>query len=292
MKVTVEDVVEKLAPMASLPPDAPVIMMPEEEFQGTLERGDGPDRPLMAERKAMRKPDKVCLPDKTCIQQVKIGSLECQPTTSRVKVEDLVTDEVEESQQSAVSAADTSDSVRSFWDQPVPPPDMQWAYDSCMPQEWNEVVALMVAQRWAGLWQPSQKVYWQTLANEISEPLDGMFNECLLKEKSVQWLTESTVLKPPLRLRTEDTGEAHLRALREQFKSKVQPRQKRIDKGKAKDNGLMEKDILRLRQQWQQEFADIVNGTKPELLPWWEVNHEINLIDKTKQYKYHLPHCP
>ncbi|KAG6888573.1 hypothetical protein C0992_008152 [Termitomyces sp. T32_za158] len=72
----------------------------------------------------------------------------------------------------------------------------------------------------------------------------------------------------------------------------VHPCQKRIDKGKAKDNGLMEGDIPQLCQQWQQEFVDIVNGTKPELPPWQEVNYEINLIDKTKQYKYHLPRCP
>ncbi|KAG6859537.1 hypothetical protein C0993_003817, partial [Termitomyces sp. T159_Od127] len=90
----------------------------------------------------------------------------------------------------------------------------------------------------------------------------------------------------------EDTGEVHLRALGERFKPKVQMRQKRVDKGKAKATGLREEDIPRLRQQWQQEFADIVNRMKPELPPWWEVNHEINLIDETKQYKYHLPHCP
>ncbi|KAG6881754.1 hypothetical protein C0995_000762, partial [Termitomyces sp. Mi166 len=42
---------------------------------------------------------------------------------------------------------------------------------------------------------------------------------------------------------------------------------------------------------WQQEFVDIVNGTKKELPPWREVNHEINLIDEGKQYKYHLPCC-
>ncbi|KAG6894352.1 hypothetical protein C0992_006480 [Termitomyces sp. T32_za158] len=131
----VEEVGKELAPMASLPADAPVIMISEEEFQGTLERGDGPDRPRMAERKAVKKPDKARQPDETRAEQ-------------------------------------------------------------------------------------------------------------------------------------------------------------RVDKGKAKITGLREEDIPRLHQQWQQEFADIVNGTKPELPPWREVNHEINLIDKTKQYKYHLPRCP
>ncbi|KAG6883583.1 hypothetical protein C0992_008407 [Termitomyces sp. T32_za158] len=203
-----------------------------------------------------------------------------------------MTDEVEERRQSATSAAETNESVRSFWDRPVPPLDMQWAYDPHMPQEWNEVVASMVAQRWAGSKQPTGEMYRQPFANKISEPSDVLLDGRSLTAKSAQWLTKSTLSKPPLKLRTEDTGEAHLCALRERFKPKVQLRQRRTDKGKAKSTGLREEDILRLRQHWQQEFVDIVNGTKPKLPPWREVNHEINLIDKTKQYKYHLPHCP
>ncbi|KAG6893869.1 hypothetical protein C0992_008330, partial [Termitomyces sp. T32_za158] len=273
---TVEDVGEELAPMASLLADAPVIMISEEEFQGTLERGNGLDRPRTAERKAMKKPDKARQPDKPRAERVNLGSLECQPTSSRVKVEDLVTDEVEECRRSAA----------------MPPLDMQWAYDPRMPPEWNEVVASMVAQRWAGSFRPMGEAYRQPFAEEISEPLDVMFDGRSLTAKSVQWSTKSTVSKPLLRLRTEDTGEVHLCALRERFEPKVQLRQKRVDKGKAKATGLREEDIPRLHQQWQQEFADIVNGTKPKLLPWREVNHEINLIDETKQYKYHLPRCP
>ncbi|KAG6882551.1 hypothetical protein C0992_011383 [Termitomyces sp. T32_za158] len=147
---TVEDVGEELAPMASLLADAPVIMISEEEFQGTLKRGDGPDRPMTAEKKAVKKPEKARQPDKPRAERVNLGLLECQPTSSRVKVEDLVADEVEECRRSAASAVETTDSARSFWDRPVPPPDMQWAYDPRMPPEWNEVVASMVAQRWAG----------------------------------------------------------------------------------------------------------------------------------------------
>ncbi|KAG6858811.1 hypothetical protein C0995_013783 [Termitomyces sp. Mi166 len=63
----------------------------------------------------------------------------------------------------------------------------------------------------------------------------------------------------------EDTGEAHLRVLREQFKPAVQLCQKRMDKGKVKTQGLSDNDIPQLRQAWQQEFADIINGTKEEL---------------------------
>ncbi|KAG6892547.1 hypothetical protein C0992_000139, partial [Termitomyces sp. T32_za158] len=169
---TVEDVGGELAPMASLPADAPVIMISEEEFLGTLERGDGPDRPITAEKKAVKKPDKARQPDKPRAERVNLGSLECQPTSSRVKVEDLVADEVGECRRSAASAAETTDSARSFWDRPVPPPDMQWAYDPRMPPEWNEVVASMVARRWAGSSPPTGEVYRQPVADEISEPSD------------------------------------------------------------------------------------------------------------------------
>ncbi|KAG6855298.1 hypothetical protein C0995_006449, partial [Termitomyces sp. Mi166 len=89
-----------------------------------------------------------------------------------------------------------------------------------------------------------------------------------------------------------DTGEAHLHALREWFEPASQAHQKRVDIGKDKPHKLLEDDFPQLCQAWQQEFADIVNGMKEELLPWREVNHEINLIDESRQYKYHLPHCP
>ncbi|KAG6859221.1 hypothetical protein C0995_010577 [Termitomyces sp. Mi166 len=263
----VDDGDEKLAPMASLPANSPAILMSEEEFQGTLERGNGPDQPISVGRKVLKQPDKAHLPKKICVEQVGVDLLECQLTSSRVKVEDLITDEVEE-QQSA------------------------WAYNPCMLPEWNEVVASMVVHNRAGLCQPTGEVYRQPAADEISEPLHILFNGQSLKVKSVQWSMELMVSKPPVRLRTEDTGEVQLRALREQFKPTVQLRQKRMDKGKVKTQGRSDNDIPQLRQAWQHEFVDIVNRTKEELPPWRKVNHEINLIDENKQYKYHLPRCP
>ncbi|KAG6870500.1 hypothetical protein C0995_012570 [Termitomyces sp. Mi166 len=127
------------------------------------------------------------------------------------------------------------------------------------------------------------EVYCQPTADEISEPLNILIDGTLLKAK---------ISQPPVWLKTEDTGEAHLRALREQFEPASQVCQKRIDIGKDKPRKLLEDDFLRLRQAWQQEFADIVNGMKEELPPWREVNHEINLIDESRQYKYYLPCCP
>ncbi|KAG6857939.1 hypothetical protein C0995_003998, partial [Termitomyces sp. Mi166 len=196
-----------------------------------------------------------------------------------VKIEDLITDEEE---QSAASAAEMTKSEQSFWDQPVGPPDMQWAYDPRMLPEWNEVVASMVVKNWVALLQPTGKVYRQPTADEISEPLNIFVDGVLLKAKSVSWLTMMTVSQPSVRLKMEDTGEAHLHALREQFEPASQVHQKHVDIGKEKPQRLSEDDFPRLRQAWQQEFVDIVNGTKEELPSWREVNHEINLIDEGK----------
>ncbi|KAG6885036.1 hypothetical protein C0995_009623, partial [Termitomyces sp. Mi166 len=158
-----------------------------------------------------------------------VQTLECQPTSSRVKVEDLVTDKEE---QSAASALETTKSEQSFWDRPVGLPDMQWAYDPCMPPEWNEVVASMVVKNQVASLQPTGEVYHQSMADEISEPLNIFVNGVLLKAKSVSWSTTSTVSQPPVRLKMEDTGEAHLHVLRERFEPASQVRQKHIDRGK------------------------------------------------------------
>jgi len=61
---------------------------------------------------------------------------------------------------------------------------------------------------------------------------------------------------------------------------------------KSKKQALTEEDFPRLHQQWHDEFADIVNGTRNQLPPWREVNHKIHLVDDNKRYKYFTPHCP
>ncbi|KAG6880935.1 hypothetical protein C0995_003699, partial [Termitomyces sp. Mi166 len=57
---------EKLAPMASLPANLQAIS--EEEFQGTLKRGDGLDQPITNDRKAVIKPDKAQMLKKTRVK--------------------------------------------------------------------------------------------------------------------------------------------------------------------------------------------------------------------------------
>jgi hypothetical protein len=54
---------------------------------------------------------------------------------------------------------------------------------------------------------------------------------------------------------------------------------------------LMEADILHLRADWTQSCQDIMKGVPEALPPFHVVNHHIPLIDKNKQYNYHLLRC-
>ena len=63
-------------------------------------------------------------------------------------------------------------------------------------------------------------------------------------------------------------------------------------KGKGKEDAHTKEDFLRPCQQWHDEFANMVNGTRSQLPPWREVNHEIHLVDNDKRYKYYTPCCP
>jgi hypothetical protein len=91
-------------------------------------------------------------------------------------------------------------------------------------------------------------------------------------------------------------GRYHVREDDTQAQLSEQPPRPLIDmKGKGKvspSQGISEDDYPRLHQQWKDKYTDILGGTKEELPPWREVNHEIHLIDKNKRYTYHLPWCP
>jgi len=89
-----------------------------------------------------------------------------------------------------------------------------------------------------------------------------------------------------------DESMASIDALKRKYATPVvgpnNPSQK--DKGKTKE--LSDKEKQHLHQQWYDKFQEILQGTKGELPPLREVNHEINLIDPDQQYIYHLLRCP
>jgi transposase InsO family protein len=55
---------------------------------------------------------------------------------------------------------------------------------------------------------------------------------------------------------------------------------------------LLDSDIPMLRDDWTNHIKDLTCPIPEELPPFREINHEINLIDESKQYNYHNPRCP
>ena len=55
---------------------------------------------------------------------------------------------------------------------------------------------------------------------------------------------------------------------------------------------LRDDDIPQLCKSWDDNITDLVSGIPLKLLPIWEVNHEINLIDPEKRIHYQLLKCP
>ena len=45
-------------------------------------------------------------------------------------------------------------------------------------------------------------------------------------------------------------------------------------------------------KSWDENITDLVSGIPLELLPIWEVNHKIDLINPEKCIHYQLPKCP
>jgi hypothetical protein len=150
-------------------------MMPESEFK-SLSEGEGmeelkqqfkrrKDKTRQQEHsdKLNEKKPKQTRPNRTS-KKISTGidiSDECQPTSSKVRIEDLVTDEDEE----------IEPRMRKLWDRPVPPPEHRWVTDHRLPRELNELNAAM----WEYNWQqftPQGEEYRDPDTNEISQPTE------------------------------------------------------------------------------------------------------------------------
>lgn len=101
----------------TLPEGVPALLMTNKEFD-TLQEGERLAIKAQDSQSHTRRQEKPREPE---VQ-------ECQPTSSRVKVEDLVTDEQEKAYEDHKDIQ-MSHSAHSFWDQPIPWPQYDWPYD-------------------------------------------------------------------------------------------------------------------------------------------------------------------
>jgi hypothetical protein len=55
---------------------------------------------------------------------------------------------------------------------------------------------------------------------------------------------------------------------------------------------MSDQDIPKLRDEWAFAIKDLTSPIPERLPPFRDINHEINLVDEDKQYRYHHPRCP
>lgn len=262
------------------------MLLSEEEFL-SLPKGGDRDRKTNMGKKTHKKPHKKQA--KPVPESMEIPY--CQPTSSRVKVEDLVTDEEDQIRADNLAKELQEDKVpkerHSFWDRPTPPPQFEWMPDPRMPAEWNAMVSDMRTNDWARF-KPRGEWYRTPEDDEISSTQE--FTGTWYPDNAER---ERLHAQSVVRLDTPvDEWSTSIQKLRARFdgpKRKQPPDKKPDRKGKGKATDLSEEDYPRLRQQWHDEFHDMVQGVKEVLPPFREVNHEIHLIDENKRYAYHMP---
>ena len=174
---------------------------------------------------------------------------------------------------------------RHLVDRPVPPLENQWVNDPRLPDEMNQLMAM----RWSQCWQRQTptETYRQAKLDEISEPTE-LLAYLRIEGQKTQKRTE----EPKLRLPTVDESMASLEVLRKKYERPMANIKPTTMDRRRDGKEISEKDLLHLRQKWYNEYQEILQGTREQLPPIREINHEINLVDPAMRYKYHLPRCP
>ncbi|KAG6876393.1 hypothetical protein C0992_013106 [Termitomyces sp. T32_za158] len=115
---TVEEVEDEEQAYIGLPGKYPALMVLEIEYKRTLKRGE---MPKTSSKKVLGQKHKG-----EARSSQNAMSIECQPTLSKVKVEDLVSDDDHRQVEDSTSSVGTN---RLVWDQPIPHPNFEWAFD-------------------------------------------------------------------------------------------------------------------------------------------------------------------
>ena len=111
------------------------------------------------------------------------------------------------------------------------------------------------------------------VTDPIAVASNNCARDCLHKDCCTQAFGRNTLSKPHTGADTDRCPE-HLRA------------------ALSHDVILRGDDIPQLCKSWDDNITDLVSGIPLKLLPIWEVNHEINLIDPEKCIHYWLLRCP
>ncbi len=211
----------------------------------------------------------------------------CQPTSSKVLVEDLVTTKEDEEHFHEYHTAPDEDkyethrpapATRRFWDRPITQENLDWPGDDRMPEEWNA----MMSDVWS---------YGNRLTKGDSIGPFEFTSEWYPCKNDRQRLRDTMSIAPDW----GTTESIRMAAMIEQNESRNHRKPRKVGrdrKGKQRKMEYTEDDIPELKQAWYDEYEDLLQGVPETMPPFRAVNHEIPLIDPTQKYRYHLPRCP
>lgn len=226
----------------------------------------------------------------------------CQPTSSKVMIENMVTDEMDDEHYHEFHTPDNSqeqtDTVHGrhqFWDWPVPLTHMYWSGDACMPVEWNlitnDLLGLTAEQLVKDGFTPPYTGDATLGADESVGPYE------FTRERYPNPKRQREILRT-MRVESKmgaDSNVEHIAKMREEnelrnHRCMVKDVRLPLRKGKGKAV-YTECDIPSLCEGWYDKYKGLLQGVPEEMPPFREVNHEIPLIDNNKKYHYHLPRC-
>jgi len=172
----------------------------------------------------------------------------------------------------ATKGSSTSSINKELWDRPIPQQTFKWFHDPRMPREWNEMVSSIREHELAR--QPrTENVFRMADPEEVSKPQG--FKHLY---RSPEWVEWTRILVAALSVLGRDESEDCIRAMWAKFEKllKMAPQNEAKErvpqpprhKGKSKEDALTEEDFPHLCQQWHDEFADMVNGTRSQLPSW------------------------
>lgn len=206
----------------------------------------------------------------------------CQPTSSRVRMEDLITDDMDEEHHREFHAGNeeeeynTAQPRRRFWDRPVTPVHMAWLGDARMPVEWNMMIndtRGMVVEDITGERKPRNTSNHATRDGESVTSSLGPFE--FTRSRYPNRATRET-LKQRVRVEPEIGSDetldrlAKMQELNENCNHRWET-DHRPEPKPWKGKGRMpysEDDIPSLRQGWYDEFESLLQGVPEEMPPF------------------------
>ncbi|KAG6808339.1 hypothetical protein H0H92_004435 [Tricholoma furcatifolium] len=186
---TVEDVVEVVQAVNSLPSSVGALLMTEEEYQATLLEREKVSPATEKTEKLTKKTEKTQkLKEKETVGKAEVKDE--KPFTKTESTEELSGPQV-------------------LRDRPIPPPVSGLTFDPRMPPEWNEMVAALHVREEDKWSSHTRNTYRNATDDEISEPSEF----------------EYSPMGMVTRLNVVDDTDVHLRALREKFEKNFSPKE-------------------------------------------------------------------